>query len=189
MVNADGLHTVCDYARWRACDPTTRFREAVRYYETLNGAPTTLRFGELVDEATRLSDFFAPYAKSAVRDSPPCCVITLEDGVEVFTCQLAAMFAGMAVSPMSTRDPAKRLASVFADADVRIVIVRDGDEALKVGELTNAKVFTVEALFRAQQRSATATIAVKADDASHVFFTSGSTGRPKGCVASHAALL
>ena len=189
MVNADGLHTVCDYARWRACDPTTRFREAVRYYETLNGAPTTLRFGELVDEATRLSDFFAPYAKSAVRDYPPCCVITLEDGVEVFTCQLAAMFAGMAVSPMSTRDPAKRLASVFADVDVRIVIVRDGDEALKVGELTNAKVFTVEALFRAQQRSATATIAVKADDASHVFFTSGSTGRPKGCVASHAALL
>jgi acyl-coenzyme A synthetase/AMP-(fatty) acid ligase/ankyrin repeat protein len=188
MANADGLITVCDYARWRACDLTTRFREAVRYYETLNGAPTTLSFGELVDEATRLSDVFAPYAKSAVCDSPPCCVITLEDGVDVFTCQLAAMFAGMAVSPMSTRDPAKRLASVFADMDVRIVIVRDGDGALKMSELTSAKVFTVESLFRVQQRSATATV-VKADDASHVFFTSGSTGRPKGCVASHAALL
>lgn len=86
MVNVDGLYMVCDYVWWRVCDFMMWFCEVVWYYETLNGASTTLRFGEFVDEVMCLSDFFVLYVKLVVCDFLFCCVIMFEDGVEVFIC-------------------------------------------------------------------------------------------------------
>ena len=183
--------TVCDHARARADGATTRLDAALRYYSSLEGTPTTIRFGELVSVAERVGRVLRRYAPTdSIFDTVACCGITLEDGADVFVCQLAAMFAGLAVLPLNAQDPMRRLSSVFADADVRVAIVRDAAEALSMRKVNGGlKVWLVDELFAMEPSSDATTIVPRPDDVAHVFFTSGSTGRPKGCVATHAALL
>ena len=183
--------TVCDHVRARADGATTRFDAALRYYGSLDRTPTTMRFGDLVSTAERVGRVLRRYAPmSSSHDTVPCCGITLEDGSDVFVCQLAAMFAGLAVLPLNARDPTKRLASVFSDADVRVVVARDAAEVCAMREVSgDVKVWLVDEIFAMEPSSDSQTVIPMPDDVAHVFFTSGSTGRPKGCVATHAALL
>ena len=184
--------TVCERVRARAQNPATRQKTAVQYYDSLAGSATTLSYDELVRTAERVGRILR---KSAARGGDTktvsCCGIMLEDGADLFVCQLASMFAGLAVLPLSPRDPARRLVSIFEDAHVCVVIVRNvaGESLLReVGG--DVKVWLADTLLAVDTTTNDGSlVSPSAKDVSHVFFTSGSTGRPKGCVASHAALI
>jgi len=185
--------TVVARVRARGTDAATSSDIAIKYYNDANdGTRTTaMTYRGLLDASTRLSGVLRRAAgEGGDKSSFACCVIMLEDGVEVFLCQLASMFAGLAVLPLSPRDPPSRLASVFADANVRVVVARDARDVEIVRSVSKAPVFDIASLVTSAKRAFDAvSIAPKRDDVSHVFFTSGSTGRPKGCVSTHAALL
>ena len=188
------METVCDHARALGADATTKFSIALRYHESSDVEPSTSTFGDLSrvaeNAAARLRESVEWDAGDAMR--PMCCGIMVEDGMDLFQCQLAVMFAGLAVLPLSPRDPPRRLASVLEDADARVVVVRNEDDEKLLRQVRDddVSVWKISDLLSAETSSGTGDVHVpKPSDASHVFFTSGSTGRPKGCIASHGALL
>jgi len=192
-MTSSSFDTVCDYARARGRDATTRFSIALRYHESSDVEPSTATFGELSRVAENAAARLRASVDGSARDvtRPMCCGIMVEDGMDLFQCQLAAMFAGLAVLPLSPRDPPRRLASVFEDADVRVVVVRNEDDEKLLRQVRDdISMWRISDLLSADASSGTGDAHVpKPNDVSHVFFTSGSTGRPKGCISTHGALL
>lgn len=181
--------TVVSCVQSRASDIATKTDVAIEYYQDDGKTSSSTTYGQLFDISTRMASVFRREIQSNANcDGFRCCGIMLEDGVELFACQLAAVLAGLAVLPLSPHDPSSRLASVFADADIALVIVRDARELQLVSSVSDVPVLEVSSVMT-NDAPTYAPVMPKREDVSHVFFTSGSTGRPKGCVSTHAALM
>ena len=179
--------TITACVQSRGSDIATRADVAIKYYLDAGETSTSTTYGELLDISTRIARLFRRENRSKDRQFR-CCAIMLEDGMELFACQLAALLSGLAVLPLSPHEPSSRLASVFADADIALVIVRDAQEMQLVASVSDVPVFQVSSIMMNDAPSCVMATP-KRDDISHVFFTSGSTGRPKGCVSTHGALM
>ena len=109
------METVCDHARALGADAATKFSIALRYHESSDVEPSTSTFGDLSrvaeNAAARLRESVERDAGDAMR--PMCCGIMVEDGMDLFQCQLAVMFAGIGgvavESPRSSKTVGERV--------------------------------------------------------------------------------
>ena len=173
------LDTVVSCVQSRAIDIATKTDVAIEYYQDDGKTSSSTTYGQLFDISTRMASVFRREIQSnANGDGLRCCGIMLEDGVELFACQLATMLAGLVVLPLSPHDPTSRLASVFADADIALVIVRDARELQLVSSVGDVAVLEVSSVMTNDAR-VYAPVTPKREDVSHVIYADGSMGGPK----------
>ncbi|MEV7872681.1 amino acid adenylation domain-containing protein [Streptomyces sp. NPDC088124] len=146
---------------------------------------TTIGYGELDARATRLA---AHLAARGVRPESRVGLV-LPRSVDLVVAVLAVLKAGGAYVPVDPASPADRIAYIFEDSSVGLVVTsRETADAIPAGPDGARTVVldapdTVRAL--AAGRGDRHAPAVRAESAAYVIYTSGSTGRPKGVVVSH----
>nr|UDM84265.1 NRPS [uncultured bacterium] len=103
---------------------------------------------------------------------------------------LAISRCGAAFVPLDPQQPRERLHAVLADADVRCVLVMQGERPLIEGSSVPAVVLDdAEVLAEMSQAAVTPASRPRHPDApAYLIYTSGSTGKPKGVLVGHAAL-
>ncbi|MCF5162959.1 amino acid adenylation domain-containing protein [Pseudomonas congelans] len=114
--------------------------------------------------------------------------LLVERGPRLISSLLAILKAGAAYLPLDSMYPAQRIASMFEDAGIAMIISCD---ALR-HQLPDSVLATVcldqdQALI-ARQPVANPDLAVGCSELAYCLFTSGSTGRPKGVQIEHRAL-
>lgn len=114
--------------------------------------------------------------------------LLVERGPRLVSSLLAILKAGAAYLPLDSMYPAQRIASMFEDADVAIIISCDAlCHRLPDSMLPTVCLDQHQALI-ARQPVADPDFAVDCSDLAYCLFTSGSTGRPKGVQIEHRAL-
>jgi amino acid adenylation domain-containing protein len=113
--------------------------------------------------------------------------VVLERSPMLIVALLGVLKAGAAYVPISIEDPAQRIADVMADADVRAMLVGEGN----AGRLCSLGV----PVLQVPERPADARPYQVADgwhpgpvgpnDLAYLMYTSGSTGRPKAVMVEH----
>lgn len=115
--------------------------------------------------------------------------VALPRDARLFVAVHGIVAAGSAYVPLDPEQPARRLAELAADAEVRIVITDvAGAPRLPAGLVTIdlAQVLTDDGPAPVVRPGEPVGPAL--DDPAYVIFTSGSTGRPKGVVVTHRAI-
>ncbi|SES42611.1 non-ribosomal peptide synthetase [Actinokineospora terrae] len=140
-----------------------------------------LTYGELDARADRLAGELA--ARGVGLEVPVA--VFLDGGPDMITALLGVLKAGGAYVPVDPGYPAERVAHLFADTAVPLVLT----ESRLVDRLpaTAAEVFLLDG-----PRDATAAlpaVAVHPDNLAGLIFTSGSTGVPKGSMITHRGLV
>jgi len=110
--------------------------------------------------------------------------LLLERSVDLVVGVLGILKAGGAYVPVDATNPAERVAAIFEDAGVGVVVTSAG-----LADLVPSAVGTVrmdeEAAALAALPTEAAAVPVTGANAAYVIYTSGSTGKPKGVVVTH----
>ena len=151
----------------------------------------TIAFGATLERARTVAAALLAHGGS---EGAPLAVIA-PNGIEHAVVVLAAMYAGVPVSPISTgyaqpdSDPARLRAlldvlrpfAAFVPDPAHAAVVAKADPALPL--LRDAAVLEANPLHADR-----AHVAVGADSIAKILFTSGSTGTPKGVITTHRML-
>jgi len=114
----------------------------------------------------------------------------LEPSLEMIIGLLAVLKAGGACVPLDPTYPAERLAHVFADTQLRVLLTqRQLKPALPVGR--DVEVLCLDSEWERVELESAAPICSQAapDDLAYIIYTSGSTGKPKGVQITHGNLV
>jgi amino acid adenylation domain-containing protein len=115
--------------------------------------------------------------------------LCLERSIDVVVGALAVLKAGGAYLPLDPAHPAERLHFMLADAQVPVLVTRQGiADQLIAGAWRTVCVDTDRAAIAAQPAQAPEST-VHAGTLAYVIYTSGSTGEPKGVELTHGGLL
>ena len=118
--------------------------------------------------------------------------ICLERSLELLVAVLGILKAGGGYVPLDPEYPPARLAGMWEDAGLRILITRQAilDRGLFGGATAPATVLALEPGFWTAPEAGgqVAPPAVSAANLAYIIFTSGSTGRPKGAMIEHGAI-
>ncbi|MEV0966969.1 AMP-binding protein, partial [Streptomyces sp. NPDC049910] len=113
--------------------------------------------------------------------------VLMERSVELVVSLLAVLKAGGVYAPLNVSDPAARLASIVADAGVRVVVV-DGVHASH-GVFAEVGGLDVVRAGEGLEPGEAPGVSTASDQWAYVMFTSGSTGVPKGVMATHRGVV
>lgn len=110
--------------------------------------------------------------------------VVLEHGDQQIVWQLAVLWLGGAIVPLSASDPPKRLDGLLKACQARVVITRrHGDLVESLGMVC------IQPEWKEAAHWAEAVpVARRSSDHAYTIFTSGSTGSPKGVRVSHGSL-
>lgn len=111
--------------------------------------------------------------------------VCLPRSPEAVIAVLGALKAGAAFLPLDTSLPEERLASMLADAGVKLVI--SGSTLPRVGELEGIPRVSLDDVADGPRENLTKATSSAAP--AYAIFTSGSTGRPKAVVVTHRNLV
>ena len=143
-----------------------------------------LTYGELERRANRLA---CDLAAAGVGKGATVGAL-FENSPELVIVLLGILKAGAAYLPLDPRLPPGRLATIVADAALRVVVGNAGLAASpQLGDIE--RLVTIEPLDAPLKAAPPATVSIDPRDAAYVIYTSGSTGRPKGVVVEHHSLL
>ncbi|GJG95403.1 non-ribosomal peptide synthetase [Cupriavidus pauculus] len=141
----------------------------------------TLRYGDLLDRADRLAAVL--HARGIGPDDRVG--IALSRSPDIIVALLAVMRAGAAYVPFDPAYPKDRLAYLFDDSAIRLLVT----EPALLDTLPAPAALPVLTLDMVSADTAPlAEIAVHPDQLAYVIYTSGSTGRPKGVCVAHGPL-
>jgi len=169
---ADGLPVHAHIARHAAAHP-----EAV----AVICGEQTLRYGELLDRADRLAAVL--HARGIGTDDRVG--IALSRSPDIIVALLAVMRAGAAYVPFDPAYPKDRLAYLFDDSAIRLLVT----EPALLDALPAPAALPVLTLDMVPADVAPLPeVAVHPDQLAYVIYTSGSTGRPKGVCVAHGPL-
>jgi amino acid adenylation domain-containing protein len=143
---------------------------------------TTLTYRDLADRSGRIA------ALLRARGARPgdLVAVAVAPSIDLLATVLAILQIGAGYVPVTTDDPAARLAHVLADA-APVFVVAGPDLRLDAVRVVRLGTSAVEAALAAADPEV-ASHEVTADDTAYVIYTSGSTGRPKGVEIGHGAL-
>ncbi|MFF2076336.1 amino acid adenylation domain-containing protein [Kitasatospora sp. NPDC058162] len=142
----------------------------------------TLTFAELNARANALARTLRE--EHGVRPGSLVAVL-MDRSVDLTAAVLAVLKAGGAYLPVSTKDPADRVAAILADSGCRVVLVRGSGTAVP-GDLAVLDVTDRAAL---DPRTDDLPPLAGPDDPGYCIYTSGSTGMPKGVLVEHRGLV
>lgn len=124
--------------------------------------------------------------------------LCLDRSIETIVSMLAVWKSGAGYVPMDATLPARRLAHMIDDADLRLIVTNSAvwnrvrmptvavDESVNdTFEALATMYLDAEAAHIAELSGDPLDVEVNASDVAYVFFTSGSTGQPKGVVSEH----
>ncbi|HYJ47742.1 MAG TPA: amino acid adenylation domain-containing protein, partial [Pyrinomonadaceae bacterium] len=144
-------------------------------------------YRELNESSNRLANFL----RTAGVASNTLCGICVERSIEMIVGVLGILKAGGAYVPLDAAYPSERLAHMFEEARMQVLLTQKG----LVGKLETSKsdgtnLVLLDADWQTISQDSAENPGVKsaAQEAAYVIFTSGSTGRPKGVVMNHGAL-
>lgn len=144
-------------------------------------ADRTLSYGE----TERLSRSLARELDAAgVRHGDRVAVL-LPRGWEQVVAVLGIQRAGAAYLPLDTGQPDARIATILADAGVRVVVGRSDAAPLPEG----IRLVAADLLAEAGEDELPPQVDIAPDDLAYIIYTSGSTGTPKGVMISHRAAM
>jgi feruloyl-CoA synthase len=175
-----------DLIRWAHTKPA-----AVFLAERLGGAWQTIAFGAMLERVRRIGAALVEAGGSPER---PLAIVA-ENGIDHATVALAAMYAGIPASPISTgyvrpdADPA-RLQALLSVLQPFAAFVPDAAHAARFTATAPALRLFQDAPALAGDPSAAdrAHAALNGDSVAKILFTSGSTGTPKGVMITHRML-
>jgi feruloyl-CoA synthase len=175
-----------DLVRWASTTPSSIFLA-----ERRAGAWETIDFASMYERVRRIAGALLDAGGS--QDRP--LAIVAENGIDHAAVALAAMHAGIPVSPISTgyarsdADPA-RVAALFAVLQPFAAFVPDAGPAARIAAAVPQLriVRDAAALDGDPSRSDRAHGAVGPDTIAKILFTSGSTGTPKGVITTNRML-
>ena len=93
--------------------------------------------------------------------------------------------AGAAYLPLDTGQPDARIATILADAGVRVVVGRSDAAPLPEG----IRLVAADLLAAAGEAALPPQVDIAPDDLAYIIYTSGSTGTPKGVMISLSAAM
>ncbi|WP_079229192.1 non-ribosomal peptide synthetase [Pseudomonas putida] len=162
-----------------------RTPEAVALVLAGEGQGASLSYAELERRSNRLAQRLM---QSGV--GPETLVgVALERSLDMGVALLAVLKAGGAYVPLDPQAPGERIAQVFADSGLRLLLTQSN----LLGQLPEADGIEVVCLDQAQgelaeQPEHAPPVSLQPGNLAYVIYTSGSTGRPKGVAISHGAL-
>jgi amino acid adenylation domain-containing protein len=112
--------------------------------------------------------------------------VCLERSVEMVTALVGVLLSGAAYVPLDPTLPQARLSGMCEDADLRLVLTRNAEQA-RAGAAFGSRCSVV--LLDEIGPGERASLAGSDDDPAYVIFTSGSTGRPKGAMNAHRGIV
>ncbi|WP_060480500.1 non-ribosomal peptide synthetase [Pseudomonas monteilii] len=115
--------------------------------------------------------------------------VALQRSLDMGVALLAVLKAGGAYVPLDPQAPSERIAQVFADSGLRLLLTQSN----LYSQLPPAEGIEVLCLDHAQHQLSTQPacapeLSLQPGNLAYVIYTSGSTGRPKGVAISHGAL-
>ncbi|MFV3406949.1 AMP-binding protein, partial [Pseudomonas sp. NY15463] len=111
--------------------------------------------------------------------------IAVERSVEMVVGLLAVLKAGGAYVPMDPELPSERLAYLFEDSGIALLLTQSH---LSLPMPEGLTVLALDALDLSAYSSDNPNITVAPENLAYVIYTSGSTGKPKGAGNRHSAL-
>ncbi|KAF4334969.1 Linear gramicidin synthase subunit D [Fusarium beomiforme] len=143
----------------------------------------TITYGELIEKARQFASFLAE--RGVKRDDPVAILHDVESRQVI--AQLAVLFSGGTCVPISPTAPARRIASMLSDINVKYAIVDENtsfvSEGITLLHLSDAP--ASEALHNKMDINPLQGESHR----THILFTSGSTGKPKGVQITSGAII
>ncbi|MCW2917362.1 MAG: Malonyl CoA-acyl carrier protein transacylase [Actinomycetia bacterium] len=189
LLSGDDRDAMLGQGRTRAADPVSQSihdlfaAQARRTPEAiaLVHADAELTFSELDGRANQLARRLSALGVGAETLVGLC----LERSADLVVAMLAILNAGGGYLPLDPAYPPERLALMLEDAQVPVIVTRQG----LAGRLPSADVHTVcvdvEAEHIAGLPAMEPPVRVAPAQVAYVLYTSGSTGRPKGVMIAH----
>ncbi|WP_281560967.1 non-ribosomal peptide synthetase [Thalassomonas sp. RHCl1] len=159
-----------------------------------------LTFGELNAAANRLAHYLcAEFGKTSAANPVnvgggadfPRLGLLLERSIDTLVAILAALKTGIAYVPVDVNDPKLRQQQIFADADIKLLLIHSS-QADKTAGTGVAKLVLDDENTRRRllEYSSDNLMDVEnsKDQPAYIIYTSGSTGKPKGVVNSQGNL-
>lgn len=147
------------------------------------------------DELNERGDRLARYLCSRGVGPDVCVGVCLERSAAMIVALLAVLKAGGAYVPLDPAYPKDRLAFMFGDAKMPVLLTREAlcrDFTAGAPEVTLLSIDTLlDATSRTPRKAGSKTDSRKAksSDLAYVIYTSGSTGTPKGVEIEHRSLV
>ena len=143
------------------------------------GGADSLRYHELEVRSNQLA-----HRLQALGVVPESLVGLLTDrSVDMVVAVLGILKAGGAYVPVDAANPADRVAAIFDDANVPVVVTQSSLARIVPGR--SKVLLDGDSADLAQYPVTPPTTSVDSDNAAYVIYTSGSTGKPKGVVVTH----
>ncbi|MBV4542935.1 non-ribosomal peptide synthetase [Pseudomonas vlassakiae] len=159
-----------------------RSPEAVALVLAGEGQGASLSYAELERRSNRLAQRLVQAGVG-----PEVLVgVALERSLDMGVALLAVLKAGGAYVPLDPQAPSERIAQVFADSGLRLLLT----QSTLLNQLPEAGGIEVICLDHAQGEHPehAPQVSLRPGNLAYVIYTSGSTGRPKGVAISHGAL-
>ena len=145
----------------------------------------TLTYADLNRKANRLADAVARQGLAGGTVG-----VCLDRSPELIVSLLAVLKAGAAYVPIDPSYPSERIAYLFSDARVPVVLTsRDLAQRLPVGKTVRAICVDSDGADVEGDREENPESTATADAVAYVMYTSGSTGRPKGVRIPHRGIV
>ncbi|KAL9094747.1 MAG: hypothetical protein Q9165_003018 [Trypethelium subeluteriae] len=144
-----------------------------------------LTFRELNEKAIRLSQYLM--ARGIKQNA--LVGICLEKSIELYTCILAAIYAGAGYLPLTPDTPTARIKAIMQEAGVTLCLSQ-GAVSKQLKLFLQSEIIDVDGLHDelSRQPNNVPLVSCKESDVAYTVFTSGSTGTPKGVLVTHQNL-